>query len=342
MAGLVRQPGRAGAVTDGIETLHIGLAVAVDGDVTAVHVDAQRLQPDAVGVGGDADRRDADLGLKHLGLAAGLDGHLHALAALRYPGDLAAGAEFHAALLEGLLRRPGHLLVLDRHDAVEGLDHGHLGPEGTVEAAELDADGPRADDDDGVGHGLRGHGLAIGPDAVAVGLETDLRNGPGAGPDGQHDRLGLDRARSAGLEGDDHLRRSGTLLQLRRALDDLDFVLLHQIADAGVQLFRHRARAGDDGGEIEADLVRRQAVVLQMGKALVFLAGLQQGLGRDTAPVQADAAQVLTLDDGDLLPQLAGADGGDIAARAGTDDDKVEFCRLRRGGHVRSASRYRP
>src|SRR5690606_14530081 len=165
----------------------------------------------------------------------------------------------------------------------------------------------------------------VGPDPIAVGFQTDLGNGLGAGADRQHDRLGLDRARPAGLEGDDDFRRSLPFFKLGRALDDLDLVLLHQEADAGVQLFGHAARAGDDGVEVEADLVSRQAVVLEVAQALIFLAGLEQGLGRDAAPVQADAAQVLALDDGDLLAQLAGADGGDIAAGAGADDDEVEF-----------------
>ncbi|MNS79727.1 hypothetical protein D3C72_1133890 [compost metagenome] len=62
-----------------------------------------------------------------------------------------------------------------------------------------------------------------------------------------------------------------------------------------------------------------------MAQALELLARLQQGLGRDAAPVQADAAQVLALDDGDLQAQLAGADRRDVTAGARTDDDEIEF-----------------
>jgi hypothetical protein len=68
------------------------------------------------------------------------------LPVLGHLGDLAADAELHAALLERLLGGLGDLLVLDRHDPVDGLDHRHLGAQGAVEAAELDADGARADD----------------------------------------------------------------------------------------------------------------------------------------------------------------------------------------------------
>ncbi len=325
MRRLVRQPGRAGAVADGEQALDVGLAVAVGLDMAAVQLDAQRLQADAVGVGGDADGRDADLGLERLGLAADLDVHLHAGAGLGDLGHLGPELELDAALLERLLGGLGDLLVLDRHDALDRLDDRHLGAQGAIEAGELDADGARADDDEGLGQLLRRQGVAIGPDLVAVSLQADLRQGAGAGAYGQHDRLGLDRARTAGLQRDHDLGRRSALLQLGRALDHLDLVLLHQEGDALVHRRRDAARALDDGVEVKRRAGRRQAVVLQMAQALELLARLQQGLGRDTAPVQADPAQVLALDDGDLLAQLAGADSRDVTAGARADDDEIEF-----------------
>src|SRR5690606_31140541 len=100
---------------------------------------------------------------------------------------------------------------------------------------------------------------------------------------------------------------------------------LHQEADALIQLFGHAARTLDDGVEVERRAGRRQTVVLQVAQALELLARLQQGLGGDAAPVQADAAQVLALDDSDLLAQLAGADGRDVTAGARADDDEIKF-----------------
>ena len=146
----------------------------------------------------------------------------------------------------------------------------------------------------------------------------------GMGADRQHDGLGLDRAAAAGLEVDHDLGRCLALFQLRRALDDLDLVLLHQEADAAVQLFGDVARPLDDGVKVETDLVGGKPIVLEVAQALVFLTRLQKGLGGDTAPVQADAAQVLALEDSDLLAQLAGANGRHIAARARADDDEIE------------------
>jgi hypothetical protein len=50
----------------------------------------------------------------------------------------------------------------------------------------------------------------------------------------------------------------------------------------------------------------------------------QQRLGRNAAPVETDAAQVVALDDRRLEAELGGADGGDVAAGAGADDDHIE------------------
>ena len=322
---LVRQPGRAGAVADGVKALDVGLAVAVDLDVAAVHFQTQFFQADAVGVGGDADGGDADLGLHGLGLAVDLNGDLHALGVLAHLGDLGAQLELHAALFERLLSGLRDLFVLDRHDAIHGLDHGHVTAQSAIEAAELDADGARTDHDDRLGHEFRRHGLAIGPNAIAIGFQSDLRQGTRTGADGQHHRLGLQGARSARFQSDHNLGRGGALLQLGRPLDHLDFVFLHQEADALIQLFGHAARALDDGVEVERRAGRRQAVLLQVAQALELLARLQQGLGRDAAPVQADPAQVLALDNSDLQAQLAGANGRDITAGARADDDEIEF-----------------
>jgi len=58
------------------------------------------------------------------------------------------------------------------------------------------------------------------------------------------------------------------------------------------------------------------------------LVGMQpqfrQILGRDAAPVQADAAQMFAFHDGHVQPQLRAADGGHVAAGSGADDDKIK------------------
>ena len=50
----------------------------------------------------------------------------------------------------------------------------------------------------------------------------------------------------------------------------------------------------------------------------------EQGLGRDAAAVEARAADLVLVDEGDLQPELGGAEGGGIAACAGAEDDEIE------------------
>ena len=73
-----------------------------------------------------------------------------------------------------------------------------------------------------------------------------------------------------------------------------------------------------------ADLLGREPVVLGVLHVVVDLGRAQQRLGRDAAPVQADAAEIGALDDRGLESELRRADRRDIAARAGADDDHVE------------------
>ncbi len=114
-------------------------------------------------------------------------------------------------------------------------------------------------------------------------------------------------------------------------MNDGDLVLLHQMADAARQLLGHAARAFDHRVQIIADAVGLQPEFLGAVHQVEHLGRAQQRLGRDAAPVQADAAQMLALDDGDVQAQLRAADRGDIAARPGTDYDHVKDL----GGHGR-------
>ncbi len=110
-----------------------------------------------------------------------------------------------------------------------------------------------------------------------------------------------------------------------RADERIDLVLLEQEGDAVdiggnrvVLVLHHRHEielrlAGDDaeGGEIMRGLGE-------------LFGGMQQRLRGNAADVEAGAAEGLALfDDGDLQAELRGADGADIAAGAGADDDEI-------------------
>ena len=95
--------------------------------------------------------------------------------------------------------------------------------------------------------------------------------------------------------------------QPAHALDEGDLAALHQALQALVE-------AGDDAVLVRVD--RRHVDALEAGlrtpncslsRLVGDLGGVQQGLGRDAAAVQAGAAELVLLDQGDLQAQLGRA-----------------------------------
>ena len=58
---------------------------------------------------------------------------------------------------------------------------------------------------------------------------------------------------------------------------------------------------------------------------MVDFGAAQQRLGRDAAPVEADAAEILALHHAGLHAQLGGPDRGDIATGTAAEDDDIEI-----------------
>ena len=105
----------------------------------------------------------------------------------------------------------------------------------------------------------------------------------------------------------------------------LDLVLLEQEVDALdvavdvlVLVFDHR-------GEIDAGLADLDAHLAELvAGLLVELGGVQQRLGGNAADIEAGAAEGrVLLDHRGLEPELRRADGADIAAGAGADNDEI-------------------
>ena len=125
--------------------------------------------------------------------------------------------------------------------------------------------------------------------------------------------------------------------QLAVAVEHRDLVLLHQVLHAARELPGDAAAALDHLGEVEADVVGGEAIGIQRVQQVVDLARAQQRLGRDAAPVEADAAEVLALHQRGLHAELGGADRGDIAAGAAADHDEVEVCSAMASGSLPAA-----
>jgi hypothetical protein len=104
---------------------------------------------------------------------------------------------------------------------------------------------------------------------------------------------------------------------------DGNLVFLHQMRDALIKLLGHAARAFDDGIDISSDIVGGEAVILGMLHVMIDFGRTQQRLGGDAPPVKANPAESLALDNRNLQAKLRRADGGNVTAGSGTEDDEV-------------------
>ena len=207
-------------------------------------------------------------------------------------------------------------VIFQRQHVRQHLDHGDFRAVGAEHVGEFHADGARADDHQPLGRDRQLQRLPVGDDLLPVDRHAGQRARPSAG--GDDDILGIEH-----LAGwlDLHLLGAD---QCCRALNVRDVVLLEQEADAFHQPVGDLAAALLGDGVVQLQVVEAEAELLGFaGQDAGELGVAEQRLGRDAAPVQTHAAQVVALDHGDLLAQLRCADGGHIAARPAADDDEI-------------------
>src|SRR2546429_1195452 len=237
MLGLVREQWRSRDVADGIDAGHIGLAVAVDHDDSAIGFNTNFFQAQILDIADYADRRNHALEFYRLRLLAVVDGGDHAVALFLELCHFGIGEDLDALFFEAFARKPSDLGILYRKDLRQHLDHGHLRTHGVKERRKLDTDGAGAHHQERLRHLLRDHRLEIGPDQLVVGLEP--RQHPGPRPGGEDDVFGLIGALTQRA-----LRRFDRRFLDRDlagridhglAPDHRDLVLLHQEADAVVE-----------------------------------------------------------------------------------------------------------
>ena len=228
--------------------------------------------------------------------AAGSTAILTPVAGRLRAGHLVADERLDAALVERACELFGDLRILVRHEARQELDDRDLDAERAIERRELDADRAGAEHDERLRLRGQGHRLAVLDDPLAVDRDAGQR---ARARTGREDHvLGLERAlpssRVTSIWCGFHA--PGARQQLRGARDRVDLVLLEQEADALGDLVGDIARALDHRGEVDADVVDEDAELFRALRVLEHLGGLQQRLGRDAAPVEADAAEALALD----------------------------------------------
>src|SRR5262249_19273857 len=94
--------------------------------------------------------------------------------------------------------------------------------------------------------------------------------------------------------------------------------------DAVRQTLSHFAAALHHARQVEAHIVGAKPELRGALYRVIKLRGAEECLGGDAAPVEADAAEMLALDDRSLEPELRGADCSDIAAGSRADDGEIE------------------
>jgi hypothetical protein len=245
--------------------------------------------------------------------------------------------------------------VLCGQDAIQHLDHGDLGSECVEEVGELHADRTGADDDHRLGKLGDRQGVVAREDGGAVtGCEGQLV-GSRAGRD--HDVVGgqlAGRLATGSLVvvviGFRDLDRAGgtrgsSADDLRMTVVVVDLVLLEQEPDAAVQAAGDRAAAADHLLKVDLDRVGvdHDAPLLAVGdRLLVELRVVQQCLGRDAAPVEADASEVVPFDDGGLETELRGANRANVSAGSAADHDEVVVLALGHRSNPSPSCKCRP
>ena len=309
----------AGDVADGVDAAHRGLAALADADEAAVHVEHQLVEAEP-----GRRRRAADshknLVRRQLALLAvgRLDAQPVALGGLAE--RLGAEQDLDAQRREALGDGRGQLGIVERQDLLLRLDHGDLAAELGEGSAELEPDIAAADHDEALRQFSQRQRAGRGDDVAAEGQEGQFDRHR-AGRD--HDGLGLDDL-GTGLG----LDRGGlAVAEAGLAMDDLDLGLAQQAGDAIVEALDDTVLPGDGLLQVELGLGGGQAEGRLagggMGRLLELLGDMDHRLGGDAADVEAGAAQLAALDDDGVDAELAGADGADIAARAGADDEEL-------------------
>ena len=133
--------------------------------------------------------------------------------------------------------------------------------------------------------------------------------------------LASSRLLVAAVEGDAHLAGAQ---DGGRAVEGVDLVLLEEIGDPVDVAFDALVLEGEHLGQVELGRDLDAHGGEGVPGLLVGFGGVQHGLGGDAADVEARASvRGALLHHGHLEPELRRANGADVAAGPGADDDQV-------------------
>jgi hypothetical protein len=312
---LVGQHRLAGDVPDRQDVRHVGALLLVDRDVAAlVDQDAGVLRADRPAVGGAADGHQdtiEDVAVRGCwpleacpqpGLAR-LDG-----------GDLGVEVDVLVPAVDALGERADDVGVRARDDLVHQFDHGDPRAELVVDGGHLQADDPAADHQQAAGH-RRHLERAGGVNDPGV-IVRDERQADRLGADGD-DRLVEADCRRAAVRADLNLAGGD---EPAGALDGADLALAREARQAAGEPADDAVLPAAQDVQVDPRVAEADTAGAHLPGFGDHLGGVQQRLGRDAAHVQADPAEDgLPVDQGHLLAEVGGAEGGRVAARSGAE-----------------------
>src|SRR5580704_1332300 len=309
-------------VPDGADARLAGAEHRVDGDHPTLDGDARALDADVLDIGRPAHCDEQDLGLEALLLAVlTRDGHRDAalIALDRAEVEAVAGQTRDAPSLELAPEFGADGDILERDQARQHLDDGHLGATAAIQRSELDAHRSGAEHDRRGGNPVDEERLVAGEDAGAVGRDARQLFWPRARGEDHRARLELDGVATRRRD-----RQMARAIEAATPDDRADLVLAQQELHALVQLADHLIAPAPRDRVVEMDVAGGDPEGIRVAQLVEQRRTLQQRLGRDAAAVQAGTADLVLLHQHHAQPKLGRADRRRVAAHPAPENGDVK------------------
>ena len=245
----------------------------------------------------------------------------------RHFGDLGFEAQFAETGLRVFQHRPHQVGVRAAQNGVQRLDHHDFAAEAGIDAAQFHADVAAAHDQQILRHFLHFQRLGGGHDARIAQVQRLGQRGVGA--DGHDGLFKIDELLAFGRLDAQRLR----VFKIAAPGQDLDAALLGQERYAAGEFF-------DDGifpraQFVQFDLRRAEgdAAMGRFARLDNHLRGVQQGLGRNAAAVEADAAEsFVLLHQQHFFAKVGGVKGRGVTAGACAQNHNFSVDRIHGSG----------
>ena len=306
----MRQRQLARYIAHRINAGNVGRHLVVNHNVAALGSDANALQPQIFGVGLHAD------GGQRLVKPGGFSGAVLG-DGKRNPGPVhlrgghaGARTQFNPLAPESPLQLPADFLIFARHNARQQFNDGHFGAVHPVNVGKFHPDCAAPHNRDGTRRLILHNRLPTGNDALAV--NGQRRNAARPRPRSDDNVAGAYRCRPP--LGIGHRNRIGGN-EARRPGNMRHAVLAEQKPHAPRHPVHHLPAPPHRHAIIGPEIVKPQPKLVGAMNIRQYFGVLEQSLGRNAAPIQANAAQSLPFNNASPQAQLPGPYGRNIPPR---------------------------